>query len=141
MEYYLDNLESFIEHSHIHGLCTMNILVLVFTHWLCDFVLQTSWMANNKSKSLKALLAHTLTYSVGMTVLNMLWESYYQGFSWHSWPFFFMVTFTAHTFTDFVTSKFTTKAYAAGKYRLFFAIIGFDQFLHMAQLFITSNLM
>lgn len=81
----------------------MDIIFLLCVHWVADFILQTRKQANNKSRSLKALLSHTTVYSLCWFVLwpvlgtNTLW--------------FMLVTFIAHTLTDFVTSKASAWAY------------------------------
>ena len=48
------------------------VLQIVFAHWVSDFVLQSHWMATNKSKNWQALLAHVATYTASMTVLMFI---------------------------------------------------------------------
>ena len=48
------------------------VLQIVFAHWVSDFVLQSGWMATNKSKNWRALLAHVATYTASMTVLMFI---------------------------------------------------------------------
>ena len=38
-------------------------VVLLATHWVADFVLQTHWQASNKSKNNVALSRHVLVYT------------------------------------------------------------------------------
>ena len=39
------------------------VLSLCFLHWVADFVFQTDWMAQNKSKNNKPLLVHVGVYT------------------------------------------------------------------------------
>jgi hypothetical protein len=40
------------------------IILMLFIHWIADFVLQTHWQATNKSKNNIALTQHVTTYSI-----------------------------------------------------------------------------
>lgn len=40
------------------------ILIIIFTHWVADFVLQTDKQAKGKSKNFEDLFSHTQTYSL-----------------------------------------------------------------------------
>lgn len=103
----------------------MNPIILVlFLHWIGDFVLQSDWMAKNKSKSNKVLLIHTSVYC-----LPLLW------FGWK----FALINMALHTVTDFFTSRATSKLYASGKIHWFFVVIGFDQFIHTTCLILTLH--
>lgn len=101
------------------------IILLVWLHYLGDFILQTDKMALNKSSSYKWLSIHVLVYTIPLFILG--WK-------------FALVNGAAHFATDFVTSTFSSKAYAAGKRGLFFKIIGADQAAHVTVLFLTSGL-
>lgn len=107
------------------------ILFILFIHWLSDFVLQTDYQARNKSKRLKALITHTALYSLAWISLWPLLGKY---------TFYFIgITFIAHTFTDFFTSKLNAKLRSDNNERKFFISLGFDQFLHHVQLILTYN--
>lgn len=73
-------------------------LALMLSHWIADFLCQSDWMAQNKSKSWKVLLLHTLTYS---TVVSALFTIYMaiQGFEITLMLFlqFWFITFISHT--------------------------------------------
>ena len=119
-------------------------LSLLAIHFVADFLLQSDWMALNKSKSWKALCTHGLVYSVCFSWLGVA---------------FFIVTFLTHTFTDMLTSRITSRlwfvdlrtrgdsskklkwpyfAYINPKKRhWFFVMIGFDQLIHFTTLGLT----
>jgi len=119
------------------------ILCVVFVlHWFADFVLQTDWMALNKSKQWPPLLTHTFVYTfvvyVGLVGLELV--SRLLGFkagmmnydsNLFNPAYFFAFTLAAHTLTDYVTSRITSKLWKDGKRHWFFVVIGADQMLHM----------
>lgn len=95
-------------------------LSLLLAHFIADFVLQSDWMAINKSKSLGALCLHTSLYSI---VFMPFW-----GWQFAAW------TFVLHTLQDAVTSRINSKLYQAGQRHWFFVGVGADQLLHYVQL-------
>ena len=119
---------------------------LLVTHFVGDFLLQSNWMALNKSKNATALVSHTTIYSLC--------------FLWAGWEFAF-VTWWFHTLTDAFTSQLTSKLwfvdlqsrgtdmgwspypYYAGvdgvKRFWFWRVIGLDQLLHGVTLIWTYN--
>lgn len=107
------------------------VLFILFIHWLADFVLQTDHQATTKSKNVKALLSHTLIYS-------LCWVSLWPFLGW-STPVFIGITFFAHTSTDFFTSRINAKFLLEKKEREFFISFGFDQLLHGVQLILTYD--
>lgn len=126
------------------------ILWVIFAHWVADFICQTNWMASNKSKQWDALLEHVCVYSSVMVLLTCLILADPIGVL-----VFAMITFVAHFITDAITSRITSKLFM-GQFQIlelyplnrvamkpafslhwFFVVIGFDQFLHYAQLFLT----
>ena len=107
--------------------------IIIFIHWISDFVLQTDWQAQNKSKNNFALLTHTSNYSMVwllpmcLVFGKIFWSSIYFG----------VITFITHTITDYFTSRLNSKLWSAGKVHYFFVSVGFDQVLHYGQLFLT----
>ena len=71
------------------------VSLLLGLHFVGDFVLQSNWMAINKSKRLKPLLIHCGIYSLCFVPFFG--------------PVFGVVTFFLHTLTDAVTSRLTSK--------------------------------
>lgn len=111
------------------------ILAIIVIHWVADFVCQTSWQAENKSKQWGALLEHTLDYS-------LVWfcVSFFYGLE-TNYDFKILllspITFIFHTATDYYTSRLNAKLWEEKKVHQFFVSIGFDQVLHYFQLFLT----
>lgn len=125
---------------------TMSLIsLMLFSHFLGDFILQSDWMALGKSKSWKPLLAHTSVYSLC--------------FLWLGWQFA-LITFALHTITDAITSRWTSSlwfvrliepingpgskfygAYDMTKRHWFFVVIGLDQLIHGVTLLWTLHLL
>lgn len=115
-------------------------LFIIIGHWIADFIFQAEQWALGKSKNMKDLLSHTMVYSLLMTgfVYGL------SGFKELGMSLLFgLITFVAHTITDYFTSRIVSKKFAAGEYGSpipnfgAFTIIGFDQVLHYVQLFLT----
>lgn len=98
------------------------ILILVWLHFLADFILQADDVAKRKSSDNGILAYHVTLYTVP--------------FMWLGWEFA-AVTWLAHFATDYVSSRLTTRLYVAGERHWFFVVIGADQALHMTALFGT----
>ncbi len=107
----------------------MDFVIILFAHWVGDFLLQTSSMALNKSKTLKWLGLHVLTYTAVLLVLSSLI------FSWQVALGFAVINGLLHLVTDFFTSKLSARH--IDKPRIYFPIIGFDQFIHLSCLYWT----
>lgn len=113
------------------------ILWVLFAHWIADFVCQTSWQAQNKSKNWNALFDHVIYYSIIVTFLIGITFTVDLSIKFSS--IFWAVTFLAHFFTDAITSRITSYLYNKKDYHNFFVVIGFDQILHYTQLFLTLS--
>lgn len=113
--------------------------VLLFAHWIGDFVLQTDKQAKEKSTKFTSLLEHTLTYGLVMLITcHILYVSNIFGAQYSWTPYVFAgVQFITHTIIDYFTSKFNSKLWKEGKVHYFFVSIGFDQFLHLLIMFWT----
>lgn len=99
-----------------------NILILIWVHFLADFVLQTDQMAKNKSKSNKWLGIHVVLYSLPFSVFGLT---------------FALVNSVAHFITDYITSRITSKLWSKQQVHWFFVVIGFDQAVHVTTLILT----
>jgi len=98
------------------------ILLLVWMHFVADFILQSDKMAKSKSSSSFWLLLHVVTYSIPFVF-----------FGW----IFALVNGAAHFITDWITSRITSKLWEQKEVHWFFAVIGFDQAIHMTTLILT----
>lgn len=107
------------------------IFSILIIHWIADFVLQTDWEAQNKSKSWNALLSHTMTYSLLWFPIILIVLGFQQA------VIFTTITFLAHTITDCFTSRLNSRLWREQKVHNFFVSVGFDQVLHYIQLFLT----
>lgn len=102
----------------------VNILI-IWIHFLADFVCQTDEMATNKSTSLLYLGLHVITYTLIMCVLGVT---------------FALTNGVLHFIIDYVTSKCTSALWRKNKKHWFFTMIGFDQALHLTILILTAKL-
>jgi hypothetical protein len=113
-------------------------LIILFIHWVADFVCQTHWQATNKSKDNEALTWHVIYYStiwlISCTIYCMITGNWLM-------ILFPLITFICHWITDYFTSRLNSKLWAKGDVHNFFVSVGFDQFLHFAQLFLTFQLL
>lgn len=110
---------------------------VLFLHWIGDFVAQTRWMAENKSKMWEPLVTHVLIYS---TILwfGLVFTSY-----WKVDPIthYVMLNFSIHLVTDFITSKVTRTMLENKDLYAFFVVLGFDQFIHALSLIGTIDIL
>lgn len=119
------------------------ILLLMFLHWLADFIFQTDEMAKNKSTSFKWLTKHVLTYS-GVLFAGLFGWCFFTADSLLlvESGLYFSLAFAVtngilHFLIDAVTSRITSYLWKQQKVHLFFVVIGLDQFLHFACLYLT----
>ena len=106
------------------------VLILLFLHWVADFVFQSDWMAQNKSKDNAALTIHAFVYSATFLIpLCFVIDG--------AAPLFCLITFVVHWIQDYVTSRINSGLWAKGKVHYFFVSVGFDQFAHFVQLIAT----
>lgn len=116
-------------------------LVVLFAHWLADFVFQSDRMAKNKSKSWRWLGIHIAEYAFVVWSVMAWWAFLYSHtsllvlLSWTS------VNAALHFVIDAGTSRWSSYLYSKGQIHNFFVVIGFDQFLHLMCFVLTSPML
>ena len=142
-------------------------LALLIAHFLGDFVLQSNWMALNKSKRWDALALHVSFYTVALAGALLLFDLF-AGLRTPGVFVFLSVNTAVHFATDAVTSRVTSRLWfvkgirvknamwslpmvqAAGhaayevdydmsKRHWFFVMLGADQLIHYMTLFVTAE--
>lgn len=121
------------------------ILVILMSHLISDFVLQTRNQGRKKSTNIFFLFTHVLTYSLTTTFCWWLLDLSYEIKNIINYFLIFGAIFITHGITDFFTSKLSRLAYLKMQNRnkkinefwewAFWLIIGIDQTIHMISLF------
>lgn len=102
------------------------LLVLLSIHFVADFVLQTDWQAQNKSKNWNALFRHVWVYAVCFAPFAI----WHWGLSDWRGPSFVAITFLLHFWTDAITSRINARLRAEKRVHAFFVGVGADQLSH-----------
>jgi hypothetical protein len=111
------------------------LVALLATHWVGDFVLQTDFQASNKSKRLDALSLHVATYTATLLVAAIIL------FGVMAAVMFTAINGALHFATDYITSRASAKLWEQQNWHRFFVMIGFDQLIHQATLASTLWIM
>ena len=107
------------------------IVGVILLHFIFDFVLQSHWMASNKSKNNTALFCHVSVYTIGLCLIGMMFgEDNLIGVYW------VLGNAALHFATDYTTSRITSKLFAKDWHN-FFVVVGIDQVLHYVTIFST----
>lgn len=109
------------------------IILLVWLHFVADFIFQSDKVAGAKSSDNKVLFYHVMIYGLPFAPFAAWYfpSSYWLACGW------LYGNVAAHFVTDYITSRMTSKLYKAGERHWFFVVIGADQAIHMSTLFLT----
>lgn len=100
-----------------------DILLIIWLHIIGDFVLQTRYIGNNKSKKIMILTLHCLLYSIPFFIISVE---------------FAFINGLLHFPVDFITSRLTKYFYYKKQSEyLFFTTIGVGQAVHLTFLILT----
>jgi Protein of unknown function (DUF3307) len=94
-------------------------LIVLAVHFVADFLLQSSYMAENKSKSWRALAWHVTVYAACFTPWGLPFAA---------------ATWVTHFVTDAVTSRVNARLWESKRWHWFFVGIGADQLVHATTL-------
>ena len=117
------------------------VLLIIFSHWIADFIFQDEKDAIQKSYNNWALTSHVLMYCNVMLISILFISKDFNGTA-----LFIIITFISHWVTDYYTSKIVKKRFDNKRFGSSipnfggFTVIGFDQFLHYLQLLITYKI-
>lgn len=128
----------------------LDAFILIVIHTIADFLFQTEDMATGKSKNNWKLVKHTAVYTIIFYLFFVfLYAINHQTLSEMNLTlkvlYFFPITFIFHTITDYITSRITSRLFEKKIYYTgipnfgAFSVIGIDQVIHYAQLFLTYN--
>ena len=98
-------------------------------------MLQTHWMAQNKSKSNRALMAHVAVYTACLFVFGPFIFPTVSVTSAMTW---IALNAGAHFVTDYLTSRWTSQLWKEQRMHEFFTIVGLDQLIHYATLLLSA---
>lgn len=101
------------------------IIAVLGLHFVGDFIAQSDWMAQNKSKKFWPLWIHVSVYSLFLLPFGLKYAG---------------MNLLLHMVTDAVSSRVTSKLWAAGQRHWFFVVIGLDQLVHQVCLILTLQL-
>lgn len=115
------------------------LVLLMFFHFVCDFILQKPSWAKNKSNSSKELFKHVSMYTLIFIIPCLIFS-----FNLIQIVSFLLITFQLHFIIDEYTSKITSNQFKELNNQKDslpnfgpFTTIGFDQFLHFISLVFT----
>lgn len=112
-----------------------SFLWLLVVHFVADFMLQSDWMAQNKSKNWSALSIHILVYTMVLQVacIPLLWAS----FPFDKLRYYALINGVLHFATDAITSRINKRLWEAKEVHWFFVGVGADQLIHQFTLALT----
>ncbi|MFE1631304.1 DUF3307 domain-containing protein [Brevibacillus reuszeri] len=121
--------------------CTAFILQFV-GHRVGDYLFQTDWQAQNKSKDVTARLQHVMVYSLVIGGMMLI------GFKWQAAVVVFALTFLEHMWIDsrkpvIAWKTFLEKRISGNRgfeisQMPFFVLIEIDQTIHYLRIFLLS---
>lgn len=99
-------------------------ILILFGHFVGDFLFQTDEMAIKKSYSNEMLTLHVVTYFLGLVMVSVFIFPLTTAIAWA------FINSVIHWAQDYITSRINSSLYKAEKRHWFFVGIGADQFIH-----------
>lgn len=107
-------------------------ICILALHYVGDFVMQSDWMAQNKSRNWGALAIHVGVYTTTFLVIALLCGVL------STVLVYVLLNGGIHFVVDAITSRISSKCYRNGDMHTFWCVVGFDQLLHQACLLSTA---
>lgn len=104
------------------------VVLMTIAHFIGDFLLQSDYMALNKSKNTGVLALHIAVYLIPITLIGLFVPV---SFLWLA------VNYVGHFITDAISSRLSGYFWRQEKRHWFFVTIGADQMIHMLTLVVT----
>lgn len=101
----------------------IDILIIVWLHWVADFVFQSDKIALNKSENVLFLGMHSAIYALPFLLLFGIE--------------YCLFNFSAHFIIDFISSRITKYYWLKENRHAFFVTIGLDQAIHLTILIVS----
>ena len=118
------------------------ILMILFAHFVGDFVVQPDNVAQNKWHSNKALTIHVALYTLMLFLFVWLFIIPTTDFdTWYCYLWWAVINGVFHWMTDYVISKDRKMYWDEKDYRMYFIMVGIDQMAHYAVLAITYSIL
>ena len=99
-------------------------ILIIWAHFIADFVSQSDEVAINKSKDINCLVWHCSIYGIVMLIFGAK---------------FALINAVLHFFVDYVTSRITSYLWMKEQRHWFFVTVGFDQAIHLTCLFLSMK--
>jgi hypothetical protein len=115
----------------------IDILIILISHYIGDFVCQSRSMSDSKSKNIYWLLTHGAIYILVMFTILCIFTQY----QLNQIFIYVMINGLLHIVIDQISSINTTKFYKKNNFYGMFTIIGLDQLLHTSILILTAYLL
>lgn len=118
-----------------------DILLIIWAHFVADFILQNDKMAQNKSTSNIWLTNHIMVYSAAMMGIMAPFVYFMDAASSHVQLLWLLVWVAIngalHWITDWCSSRATSYLWQKGDRHNFFVVVGADQAIHLSTMIVT----
>ena len=101
------------------------IIIIIWLHFVADFILQSDKMALNKSSNNRWLCIHSICYSIPFLYFGLT---------------YCIINGMLHFSIDYITSRITGYLYQKEERHWFFVMIGLDQAAHLSCLILLLNI-
>lgn len=118
-----------------------DILLIIWAHFVADFMLQNDKMAQNKSTSNIWLTNHIMVYSAAMLGIMAPFVYFMDAANSHIQLMWLLVWVAIngalHWITDWCSSRATSYLWQKGDRHNFFVVVGADQAIHLSTMVVT----